>query len=509
MRGIANEQKRRVVFENLRKNADILVLQETHSSVNMVNLWKNEWGGDVYFSHGSTNSRGVAVFLKKGFEIHNVLNDEDGRLIIFDIIENSVEITIAVVYAPNSDTPSFFTYLSSLLRNRCHNKIVIGDFNLVFDIDLDRLNTYNNNNRAREELLNIVEEFILKDVWRIQNETKKEFSWIKAGDSFKRSRIDFALVSAGLDHLVKSPMYLTGYQSDHRPFYMVVETAPSERGSGYWKFNNLLLKDKNFLAYMEVELTRTIQSCAEKSPMNTWESIKARIKKAAIQYAKMQASEEAVIISELMEKVIESESCFPLNEKENDLYLKTKFELEEKMLKRIQGVMFRSKVKWYEEGEKNTKYFFALEKARYNAKTCFKLLDEGIEIIDSIKILEKQKQFYQELYREDKHVNFNLENNFGIQVPSGIKSIQEKELAMEDISRALKSMKNGKTPGHDGITADFYKVFWKILQGPFLKMVKEVYVTKRLHDTARSGILNLIPKAGKDTRLIKNLRPIT
>ena len=38
--------------------------------------------------------------------------------------------------------------------------------------------------------------------------------------------------------------------------------------------------------------------------------------------------------------------------------------------------MFRSKVKWYEEGEKNTKYFYSLEKARYNAKTCYKIIDE-------------------------------------------------------------------------------------------------------------------------------------
>ena len=35
--------------------------------------------------------------------------------------------------------------------------------------------------------------------------------------------------------------------------------------------------------------------------------------------------------------------------------------------------------------------------------------------------------------------------------------------------------------------------------------MKTSYFTK----TARSGILNLIPKANKDTRLVKNLRPIT
>ena len=40
-------------------------------------------------------------------------------------------------------------------------------------------------------------------------------------------------------------------------------------------------------------------------------------------------------------------------------------------------------------------------------------------------------------------------------------------------------------------------------------MMIQCYETGTLHNTAREGILNLIPKANKDTRYIKNLRPIT
>ena len=45
--------------------------------------------------------------------------------------------------------------------------------------------------------------------------------------------------------------------------------------------------------------------------------------------------------------------------------------------------------------------------------------------------------------------------------------------------------------------------------GPFHSLVEEVYRTGSLHDSTRRGVLNLIPKAGKDTRCIQNLRPIT
>ena len=37
-------------------------------------------------------------------------------------------------------------------------------------------------------------------------------------------------------------------------------------------------------------------------------------------------------------------------------------------------------------------------------------------------------------------------------------------LDVEEVSEALKSMKNNKTPGIDGIPADFLKVFWRQLK---------------------------------------------
>lgn len=35
-----------------------------------------------------------------------------------------------------------------------------------------------------------------------------------------------------------------------------------------------------------------------------------------------------------------------------------------------------------------------------------------------------------------------------------------KVLSMEELEGALKSMENGKTSGNDGISIEFYKVFW-------------------------------------------------
>ena len=61
MRGIANAEKRRAIFNKHRPNADLLILQETHSSIDIETCWQNEWEGKVIYSHGTTQARGVMM----------------------------------------------------------------------------------------------------------------------------------------------------------------------------------------------------------------------------------------------------------------------------------------------------------------------------------------------------------------------------------------------------------------------------------------------------------------
>ena len=70
-RGLRNRTKRLSLFRHLHltyKNS-IIVLQETHSTPSTENIWKNEWRGKVFFSHGSETARArVAIFLPLEFK---------------------------------------------------------------------------------------------------------------------------------------------------------------------------------------------------------------------------------------------------------------------------------------------------------------------------------------------------------------------------------------------------------------------------------------------------------
>ena len=514
-RGLANETKQRAFFDYHRQNADILLIQETHSSEEMAKYWEAEWGGKIIYSHGTTSARGVAAcFTKSMFQLVERFElCHDGRTILFDIKISEIVITFVVVYAPNEDTPSYFEGISKKLQSMSEHKITLGDFNLALDVSMDRKNTFNNN-KAMKEVENIMDEYFLKDIWRIRNEDKKEYSWIKklvTGEQRKASRIDFALVSSGLDQYVKHVTYISSIKTDHRALYMAIDTTQGERGTGYWKLNtegeDMEIK---YVEMMNNEIDRTIQSASMKDPLERWEILKDRIKKMSIKYAREKSHEQKEVIAQLSLKANEYEENLPLQQEEDDLYVSTKNELEDQLMMRTQGVMFRSKAKWYEEGERNTKYFYALEKARYNAKTCHKLVtDKGEEITDPKLILEEQRNFYRELYSEDEMVKFTLSNNSDIVVPEEIRLQQEIQITTTDLEEAIKAMNNNKTSGEDGLPVDFYKCFWTKLRTAFLDMVLAVYEKGVLHTTARQGVLNLIPKANKDTRYIKNLRPIT
>ena len=73
--GLGNKSKRLKVFTYLKDkiNNGFVFLQETHSVVNLEKEWKSQWGGDIHFSHGTTNSTRCAIAFSNNFPV-KILN---------------------------------------------------------------------------------------------------------------------------------------------------------------------------------------------------------------------------------------------------------------------------------------------------------------------------------------------------------------------------------------------------------------------------------------------------
>ena len=70
-------------------------------------------------------------------------------------------------------------------------------------------------------------------------------------------------------------------------------------------------------------------------------------------------------------------------------------------------------------------------------------------------------------------------------------------------------MEPEKTPGSDGIPAEFYKVFWNDISEHLVTSINHGYQKEQFSVTQRPGIIKLIPKKDAEPSLIKNWRPIT
>ena len=66
---------------------------------------------------------------------------------------------------------------------------------------------------------------------------------------------------------------------------------------------------------------------------------------------------------------------------------------------KTKGAVLRSKVRWFEHGERNTKYFINLGKRNFCQKSVTKLkLKDDTYTYDQFDILQEEKQFYESLY---------------------------------------------------------------------------------------------------------------
>ena len=155
---------------------------------------------------------------------------------------------------------------------------------------------------------------------------------------------------------------------------------------------------------------------------------------------------------------------------------KIKKQLYEIRKHKLEGVMLRSRCRYEDLGEKPTSYFLNLEKRSFTNKVITKIIDDNKEYTSTEEILNSQTMYFKTLYSE----NINIDNN-PIETILGENqsklshqdaNILEGEIKYPELAEALKNMKNSKTPGNDGFTAEFFKFFWIDLKMFILNSLK-------------------------------------
>ena len=107
MEELGNRIKRGALFSYLKdQKSKFCFLGETCSDLNDENVWRNQWEGEIFFSHGTGHSKDVCILIHPSVQdkFEFIFTDKLGRIVLIAIIINSLKLSLCKIYAPNNQT---------------------------------------------------------------------------------------------------------------------------------------------------------------------------------------------------------------------------------------------------------------------------------------------------------------------------------------------------------------------------------------------------------------------
>ena len=182
-----------------------------------------------------------------------------------------------------------------------------------------------------------------------------------------------------------------------------------------------------------------------------------------------------------------------------------KSKLAKVIVKKTQGTIVRSRARWYEFGEKNNKYFLKLEKRNHRKKHITALKNEDGSILQNAKqIMVEEENFIKNIHKS-KNISL-VETNDSVHFfdSPNLKTLNNEEagrcegfLTIKECADALNKFQNNKTPGSDGLTIEFCRLFWDAIGHFVVDSFNYAYEHGHLSISQRLGIISLIPKKNR------------
>ena len=154
--------------------------------------------GPIFFSHGKTNSCGIAIEYigSNKVDVLDIKIDKNGRI---DVKVDETNFVLVNIYNPNPVTVQVTTLhdLDKILETikGLYDKHIIlaGNFNFFFDKSLD---SYGGKPTLKKKsiakFIELKEKFDLCDIWRIRNPKTKRYTF--------RQKHDFGLIQRRFDY---------------------------------------------------------------------------------------------------------------------------------------------------------------------------------------------------------------------------------------------------------------------------------------------------------------------
>ena len=522
VRGLGNKEKREKIFQWLKsQDKHFYFLQETHASTQTKSNWEREWGYSAFFSGNTSNSEGVGILISPSIQKPDIISHQEiipGRLQALEVVIENRSLTLINIYGPNKDNTYIFDKLKTYVQENSEKFFIIaGDFNTILDVNKDKnRGLKNTHSKCRQLLEDIITENDLIDIWRVQHPEKRQYTWHSSTKPHISSRLDYFLIPSCFNNCSIKSNITAGYRTDHSTVSITLDLSDRKKGPGIFKLNNSILLDKKYQNLMRICIKDTVEINKNATPNVLWEIIKGTIRNESIKYAtykkKCENEKETKLKNEIENLENEMIPVTTLNKDEvKKNLLQKKTDLNTLLDKKIDGIILRAKADYVEYNEKNTKYFSSLEKKHAEMKTITRLNVQNKILTDQKDILNETKAYYSKLYSKQNcsTPNTNFFDDSLNKLDDTEKLSCEGILTDYECGNALKEMKNNKSPGSDGITTEFYKIFWNEIKAYLTNSLNYCYNIGSLNELQSQSLITLLPKPEKDATSLKNWRPIS
>ena len=372
----------------------------------------------MLFSHGTTRSKGVLILFSSDLQIDikNVQGDSEGRYIFVEALVQDTPFLFVNLYTPTErcEQCPFFDRFAEALENMNadpNSQIIIGgDFNTHLDPILDNLGGRIESKPSVKKINEIMTAMDLIDIWRIRNPEKKQYAWTQKKPLIRR-RLDYWLISTEIQDDITEANIIPAIKSDHSAITLTINSLDKQPfGPSHWKFNSSLLDDASYIHLITSKFADWLNEFKDVNDKRVlWDLIKCRIRQVSVKYSKEKARERRARLVEAEQKVTQCDLICNTDPSEKNIYnLETaKYEYELLYDYIVRGNIVRSKINWYENGEKNSKYFLNLETTRSSKTAVRRLFDsKGKITVNPQAIMNELKSYYQNLFSSRDHVHF-------------------------------------------------------------------------------------------------------
>ncbi|GJS17960.1 RNA-directed DNA polymerase, eukaryota [Tanacetum coccineum] len=449
------------------------------------------WGNvnfDYVHSDSIGNSGGILCIWDPNSFRKDSVTVSDYFVIVRGVwIKSGMDILIVVVYAPHDvrDKRLLWDYLSHVSNQWAGEVVMMGDFNEV-RYKSDRFGSNFNAHGA-----DIFNNFIINAGLEEVPLGGSAYTWCHKSAS-KMSKLDRFLVSENLLNTCPniSAITLDRFLSDHRP--ILLREASFDYGPTPFRFFHFWFDVDGFDKFVTDSWKDAPgdDSNAMRNLCGKLKFLKVKIRAWYADYRNNSKGsvtnfkEELRILDELIDKGNGSDEIV-----NNRLEILGKLQQVNKA--QASEVAQKAKIKWYVEGDENTKFFHGMLNKKRSQLNIRGIMINGTWTDNPKAVKQEFFQHFRNRFDKPPDQNAHIDMPF----PNSLSTDQQKDLecmvSKEEVKRAVWDCGTDKSPGPDGFTFGFYRHFWSTIENDVFEAIKYFFshVVKSRRDVIRRLLL--------------------